>query len=107
MSSSSLQYSEDWRQDLRKLARAAAYVYVTRIPVVFEAPSFVTLQRAYVYGYGTEFLGWFFNRQELLEAASQARLAFVREFLLGPHARVWRAPEQTEYRGYLFRADVA
>jgi putative methyltransferase (TIGR04325 family) len=108
LASGSLQYSVDWRQDLGKLARSAApYLYVTRLPVLFKRPSFVALQRAYRYGYGTEFLGWFFNRRELLESASQANLVLLREFLIERHPRVSGAPEQAEARGYLFRTDGA
>jgi putative methyltransferase (TIGR04325 family) len=108
LASGSFQYSVEWREDLEKLGRAAApYLYVTRLPVVFRHPSFVTVQRAYRHGYDTEYLGWFFNREELIEAASEAKLTLVREFLVGPHPRVRAPPEQAEYRGYLFRAGEA
>jgi putative methyltransferase (TIGR04325 family) len=108
VASGSFQYSVEWREDLEKLGRAAApYLYVTRLPVVFSHPTFVVVQRAYSHGYDTEYLGWFFNRGELIEAASQAELPLVREFLVGPHPRVSGAPEQAEARGYLFRADQA
>jgi putative methyltransferase (TIGR04325 family) len=108
LASGSFQFNVEWRSQLERLGRAAApFLYLTLLPVVFEQPSFVTLQRAYRYGYETEYLGWFLNRGELLDGAAQAGLTLVREFLGRPHPRVSGAPEQGEYRGYLFRADDA
>ena len=37
-----------------------------RLPIALDAPSFVVLQRAGVYGYETEYLGWVVSRDELL-----------------------------------------
>jgi putative methyltransferase (TIGR04325 family) len=106
LSSNSFQYSADWHADLALLAGLAApYLHLTRLPVVLERPSFVTLQRAYRYGYDTEYLGWFYNRRELVEAAAQRELTLEREFVFGPHPRVAGAPEQAEVRGYLFRRE--
>src|SRR5207244_1157808 len=80
LSSSSLHCSEDWRGTLAGLARATAgYLYLTRVPLARRAPSFVVLQRAQRHGYGTEYLGWVLNRDELLGAAREAGLELVRE----------------------------
>lgn len=102
--SASLQYSEKWTHSLRQLASATGnYLYVTRLPVVLHHPSFVVLQRAHKYGYDTEYLGWFLNRDEFLECASDAGMKLNREFLIDERPIVYRAPEQGEYRGFLFQ----
>ena len=104
VASSSLQYSEQWRDVVGKLAGAAErYLYLARVPVVLQSPSFVVLQRAYRYGFDTEFLSWVFNRDELLAAASGSGLALVRELVFGERSDVRGAPEPDETRGFLFR----
>ena len=73
VASSSLQYAEDWRGLLDRLAGAAeSHLYVARVPVALSAPSFVVLQRAHAYGYETEYLGWVLNRHEFLAYAAGA-----------------------------------
>jgi putative methyltransferase (TIGR04325 family) len=103
VASSSLHYSRDWRDVARKLANASdGFVYVTRLPVVERAESFVVRQKAY----GTEYCGWFLNRHELIEAFTREGMVLDREFLLGEQPIVPDAPEQARYRGFLFRAAV-
>jgi putative methyltransferase (TIGR04325 family) len=102
--SGSLHYSEDWPSLLVKFAKASSkYVYITRLPVLPTHPSFTVVQRAYAHGYNTEYIGWFINRAEWLKSAEAAGLKLVREFYIGENPVVHRAPEQCEYRGYLFR----
>jgi putative methyltransferase (TIGR04325 family) len=104
IASSALQLAEDWPDVLTGLAAvAAAYVFVTRLPIVSRVPSFVVLQRAYDYGLETEFLGWFLNRNEFLDRARAADLELVREFVMMDETPVRNAPEQATYRGFLFR----
>jgi putative methyltransferase (TIGR04325 family) len=104
VSSSSIQYARDWQDALARLGRAAdGYLFVSQIPMVHRAPSFVVIQRPYDNGYNTEYLGWCFNRPAFLEAARAAGLTLEREFLHGFKPDVHGAPEQPEYRGYLFR----
>jgi putative methyltransferase (TIGR04325 family) len=105
LASGSLQYGEDWSTLLGDLAGAAAdLLFVTRLPVALEAPSFVVLQRAHRYGYDTEYLGWVVNRDDLLTAAPGSGLTLVREFLLSAWFSAPGAPEApVEHRGYLFR----
>ena len=105
MGSSSLQYSERWRETLAGLAAATAgYLFVTRVPVALRSPSFVVLQRAQRHGYGTEYLGWVLNRGELLEAAAESGLELVRELLLEARFSAAGAPEDpVGHRGFLFR----
>jgi putative methyltransferase (TIGR04325 family) len=100
VASSSLQYAEDWRALLGRLAGAAEpYLYVARVPVALRAPSFVVIQRPYVHGYDTEYLGWVLNRDELLAAAPP----LAREFLLDARFSAAGAPEDpVDHRSFLF-----
>jgi putative methyltransferase (TIGR04325 family) len=103
--SASLQYNEKWSHSLRQLASVTkGYMYVTRLPIVLHSSSFVVLQRAYNFGYDTEYLGWFLNRDEFLQCASGTGMKLLREFLIDEKpSSVYRAPEQGEYRGFLFQ----
>lgn len=104
----SLQCFENWQEIVGKLARSSRnYLYITQLPVVHMAKSFVTVQRAYQvkeYGYDAEFLGWILNRQEFAKCAEQAKMCLVREFLMGAGPSVRGAPEQNELRGFLLTA---
>ena len=102
--SASLQYAPDWQATLAGLAGATAgLLYVTRAPVALQAPSFVVLQRAYDYGYDTEYLGWVFNRDELLAVAAGAGATLLREFLVSAQISAAGAPEApVGHRGFLF-----
>ena len=105
LSSSSLQYSRDWGRVVGALAKATrGYLLITRLPTVLRAPSFVARQRAYAYGYDTEYLGWCLNCGELIDAVTNSGLALTRRFCIGHHPFVYDAPEQFECRGFLFRA---
>ena len=103
--SSSLQYARDWADLLRRLGRATdGFLLVTRLPIALDAPSFVVLQRAYAYGYATEYLGWVVSRTELLSEAAANGLALERELLLDAWLSAAPAPEDPiGHRGFLFR----
>jgi len=99
VASSALQYVEDWRSTLRRLADAADdYLYLTRVPVARDRSAFVALQRAYK----TEYLGWVFSRSEVLAAAEEAGLTLAREFLCGERHHVARGGGWFDTRGFLF-----
>jgi putative methyltransferase (TIGR04325 family) len=104
--SNSLQYFENWQEIAGKLARSTQnYLYITQLPVIHKAKSFVTIQKAYQeknYGYDSEFCGWILNRQEFAKCVEQSKMYLVREFLLGAGPSVLGAPEQNEYLGFLF-----
>jgi len=103
-SSGSLQYVENWQTELGLLASVSAkYLYVTRIPMVTNAESFVVLQRPHGVQYPSEYLGWVFNQKTLLEEAQKLGLRLVREFIVQEQPMVPSAPEQPRYRGFLFR----
>jgi putative methyltransferase (TIGR04325 family) len=102
--SGSLHYSKDWKATARALAAATgSYLYITRLPVVHHAASFAVVQRPAPYGYLTEYLGWFLNRTEFLGHLADLGMVLRREFLIGERPHVCGAPEQGEYRGFLFR----
>jgi putative methyltransferase (TIGR04325 family) len=103
LASGSLHYHEAWRDILRGFAAASRrYVYITRLPIVHHVPSFVVVQRPHAVGYETEYQGWFFNREEFLSGAREAGLRLVREFLVDERPHAHGAPEQCEFRGFLF-----
>lgn len=104
LASGSLQYSEDWEDALTKLGAAAKdYLYVTRLTIAHRATSFVAVQRAYRYGYDTEYLCWVLNRNEFIQRASDLGMDLRREFLTSPPWTAHGAPEPLETRGFLFR----
>lgn len=99
-----IHYMQDWRATIRKLAQATGgYVYFARVPIIQHNPTFMFVQRPYDVGFNTEYLGWCINRSEFLECAKDAGLVLVREFALAEAPEVEGAPEQNEYRGFLFR----
>jgi putative methyltransferase (TIGR04325 family) len=104
MASGSIHYSRDWRAAMQSLAAAAdGWLYLTRIPLVKTAPSFLVRQRPYRNGYYTDYCGWFINRNELLAHADAIGLSLTREFLVSEAPVVENAPEQCQYGGFLFR----
>jgi putative methyltransferase (TIGR04325 family) len=104
LASSSLQYVRDWELLLARLARAAApYLFVTRLPVVESHATYVARQRAYAYGYETEYIGWVLHRGELIQTALDAGLELVREYALVAPIHVTGAPEHPKHVGMLFR----
>ena len=106
MASGSLQYAEDWRAQLAGLAAVCdGYLYVTRLPYARSGPSFHVLQRAYRYGYETEYVGWVVSRDELLAHARALGLEHVREFVIDAWLSAPGAPEDPiGHRGFLFTA---
>jgi putative methyltransferase (TIGR04325 family) len=104
MASSSLHYARDWTRVVHALAQATrGFLYVTRLPLVENAASFVIRQRAHAYGYGTEYLGWCLNRSEFLNCARAAQMRLEREFLIDERFPAAGAPEPIGCRGFLFR----
>ena len=105
LASGVLHYSKEWQEVMAKLAKATGkYLLVTRMPIVNQVPSYVFLQRAYPYGYNTEYLAWCINRSVFLEEARRLGLSLVREFVVGEYMSVRGAPEQCRFAGFLFGA---
>ncbi len=102
--SGSLQYMEDWRTLAAFLAGASkSFLYAARIPIVEHVPSYVMVQRPYAFGYDTEYLSWCFNRTELLGLVEQSHMRLFREFLGSDAITVKDAPEQCQFRSFLFQ----
>jgi len=100
MINGSLQYFEQWPDIVRRLARVAnKYLFLTRLPVVDKGPSFVAIQRAYE----TEMMHQQFNQDEVLRVVEATGLQLVREFVVGDRPYIHGAPEQCEFRGWLFQ----
>lgn len=105
LASSSLQYVEDWKTQMKRLsALADSYLYITRLPIVEQSRSFVVVQRPYACGYETEYPGWFLNHSEFVNFAHEIGLRLLCEFLIEERPDVPCAPEQAAYRGFLFRS---
>ena len=103
MANGSLEYSEDWKHVMRRLAGAARrYLYVSRLPVVHRAASFTVIQRPYRHGYLTEYVSWVLNRREFLDHAASLGVTLIREILLSEGPVISAAPEQCEFKGFLF-----
>lgn len=107
VSSSSLQYAQDWSGQARALAGAAGrFLFITRLPMAMRNGPFVVVQRPHVHGYDTEYLGWVIDRDELIEQIEASGLVLDREFLVDERPHVIGAPEQPRYRGFLFKRRV-
>jgi len=100
---SALHYQRDWRSLVGKLAAVTGgQLFISRVPIVLKAPSFVVIQRAAAHQMPVEFCGWFFNRDELLDHASSQGLTLRREFLMMDETPAAGVPEQARHRGFLF-----
>jgi putative methyltransferase (TIGR04325 family) len=104
VASSSLQYAEDWRATSASLVKAAEdWIFVTRMDVVRQAPTFTVVQRPYAYGYQSEYISWVFNRGEFLDHMKSLGAVLEREFIAGGGTQYLHAPEASETAGFLFR----
>jgi putative methyltransferase (TIGR04325 family) len=102
--SSSLHYTRDHYGLLGRLCDSAGeWLMITRTPIVECNDDFVVVQRPYMYGYMTEYPGWFMNRTRLLEFMNKGGFSLERQFLVAEQPNVQNAPEQAHYYGFLFR----
>jgi putative methyltransferase (TIGR04325 family) len=101
---SSIQYAEDWRSLLTRLAGSTGqWLYISRVPIARRAESFVVVQRPGSYGYRTEYISWVINRDELLAHLTGAGLTLEREFLSGAVSQSRGPTDTLEDLGFLFR----
>jgi putative methyltransferase (TIGR04325 family) len=102
MINGSLQYVREWKDLLSRIASVTKeYLFLTRVPVVESANTYVAVQSVY----GTRMLHCQFNRAELLETVTGTGLRTIREFVVGDRPYVKGAPEQPVLRGWLFFRD--
>jgi len=102
--SSSLPYTRDLYGLLGRLCDSAAdWLMITRTPMIEHHDDFVVVQRPYMYGYMTEYAGWFINRRRLVEFVTARGFRLEREFLVAEEPNVSNAPERAFVRGLLFR----
>ncbi len=89
LASSSIHYAQDWRAVLTRIAAVAdEWLFVTRVPIVRQAGSFVVAQRPREYGYSTEYISWIINRAELLDHLQSVGLVLEREFVARGRAKI-------------------
>jgi putative methyltransferase (TIGR04325 family) len=102
--SSSLHYTRDHYGLLGRLCDSAAnWLMITRTPMIEKHDDFVVVQRPHMYGYMTEYPGWFINRRRLLDFVAVQGFRLEREFLVAEERNVPNAPEQARDAGFLFR----
>ncbi len=104
MINGSLGYFQDWQNVLARLGGVAKdYLFLTRVLMVEQSPSFVARQHTDVYNYNSEMLTQVFNRNEVLQTVAATGLSLVREFVVGPGPTVAGAPEPCLDCGWLFK----
>lgn len=104
LASSSVWYEQDWNSLLNQLIGVAdPYLYITRMIFVDRVESYVAIQRPREAGYRTEYLCWILNRNEFLDQVRSRGMELLREFIICRGQHIHRAPEQGDYRGFLFR----
>jgi putative methyltransferase (TIGR04325 family) len=102
--SSSLHYVRDCYALLDRLcASAGNWLMVTRTPFLEMHEDFVVVQRPHMFGYITEYPGWFLNRKRFIDFVTTRGFSLDREFLVAECPHVPNAFEQGQYRGFLFR----
>jgi len=104
LASSSLWYEHDWHDLVKKLVQSTKhYLFITKMVFIERLHSFVAIQRPWAVGYQTEYLCWVLNRAEFVDYVCSLNMSLIREFLICSGPRIHRAPEQGDYRGFLFR----
>src|SRR5262249_44981401 len=84
----SLEYLEGWGNTMRRLAAASrGYLYIGRLPIVREVPSFTVIQRPYRHGYATEYVSWGLDPQGFLGHAQRLGVRPARRWPRGAAAR--------------------
>jgi putative methyltransferase (TIGR04325 family) len=103
MMNGSIGYMEDWADVLNRIANSVKeYLFLFRLLVVQNSPSFVAIQRLY----NSMMLHQQLNQVELLDAVKETGLTIVREFVVGDRPYIKGAPEQCEMRGWLFKRET-
>jgi putative methyltransferase (TIGR04325 family) len=102
--SSSLPYTRYLYGLVAKLCDSAAdWLMITRTPMIEHHDDFVVVQRPHMYGYMTEYAGWFINRRRLVDFVVARGFSLERQFLVAEEPNVPNAPERAFDCGLLFR----
>jgi putative methyltransferase (TIGR04325 family) len=102
--SSSVPYTRDLYGLLGRLCDSAGeWLMITRTPMIENHDDFVVVQRPYMYGYHTEYAGWFINRRRLVDFILTRGFCLERQFLIAEEQYVPNAPERGVDAGFLFR----
>jgi putative methyltransferase (TIGR04325 family) len=102
--SSSVPYTRDLYKLIDRLCDSAAeWLMITRTPMIENHDDFVVVQRPYMYGYMTEYAGWFINRRRLVDFVLARGFRLERQFLVAEEQYVPNAPERGIDSGFLFR----
>jgi putative methyltransferase (TIGR04325 family) len=102
--SSSVPYTRDLYQLIGQLCDSAGeWLMITRTPMIENHDDFVVVQRPYMYGYLTEYAGWFINRRRLVDFVLARGFRLERQFLIAEEQPVPNAPERGVDAGFLFR----
>ena len=103
--SSSLWYEKNWKSILNLIAESTdGYLYITRMIFIKKCRSFVAIQRTPAYN--TEYLCWILNENELIEFTTQLGFSLVKEIYIGPSFPIFKAPEQGNYKGFVFKRKI-
>jgi len=104
MLNGSILYLKDWGDALHRIARSVKeYLFLFRLPVVQNSPSFISIERLY----NSQMLHQQLNQADLMEAVKETELILLREFVVGEPPYIRNAPEQCEMRGWLFKRESA
>jgi putative methyltransferase (TIGR04325 family) len=102
--SSSLPYTRDLYTLVGKLCDSASdWLMITRTPMIEHHDDFVVVQRPHMYGYMTEYAGWFINRNRLVDFVVGRGFSLERRFLVAEEPNVPNSPERAFDCGLLFR----
>lgn len=103
--SSSLWYDKTWQDTLTKLmAVTDGYLFITRMIFIENTPSYIALQRPHSAGYKTEYLCQIFNKNEIINFVNNG-FKLIREVFISNAHSIYKAPEQGNYMGYLFKKE--
>jgi putative methyltransferase (TIGR04325 family) len=102
--SSSVPYTRDLYKLIERLCDSAGeWLMITRTPMIENHDDFVVVQRPYMYGYLTEYAGWFINRRRLVDFVLARGFCLERQFLIAEEQYVPNAPERGVDAAFLFR----
>jgi putative methyltransferase (TIGR04325 family) len=103
LASSSLQYNENWEEQLALLAGLSlSRFFITRTLVTDGDSDFICVQNPGAVGYGAEYAGWVFSEKSLPRAMKRLGFELEREMLIWPGPIISGHAERVVFKGYLF-----